>query len=109
MKLTKIIRLDEDISNSFEDNLVAKVSRYPWKIDNMQNPTERVQLAAVLGNPLVIDVLQNPTQKALIVALKSQRFINEKDRYERLIRRHFADNTLLMKKWLRYGEAMRES
>ncbi len=109
MKLVKIIRLDEATTNSFEDGLVDNVSRHPWVIQSLQNPTENVQLAAVKSNPLTIEVIKNPTQKVLIVALKSQRFINEKNRYEGFIKRHFANNTLLMKKWLRYGEAMRES
>jgi hypothetical protein len=96
------------ISNPSEAVQLAAVKQRPYAIICIKNPLEAVQLAAVNNHGYVIQYIKNPTQTALLTALKDLRFINNQDHYELFVKKQFANNTILMKKWLRYGEAKRE-
>ncbi len=126
------LRYKQDHSNKSEKEQIATVNNDGFQIKNIKNPSEAVQIAAVHGNPIVIRHLPNaseavqlsaisgqqgwavqfiktPTKKVLLIALKDQKFINNEEEYEKFIKKYFANNTILIKKWLRYGQAMRES
>ncbi len=133
MGLVKIIRLDESrssINNKSEQDQIAAIYNDWTKIASIKSPTEAVQLAAVKRNLTAIRDIKNPTeavqlfvigysagyvtdiehptQNAVRLALKNRQFIvHEPHAYERFVKIHFANNILLMKKWLRYGEVMR--
>ncbi len=51
--------------------------------------------------------IPNPTTEMIKYALTNPSVIEDKQFYESTVRKLFANNTLLMKKWIRYGEAMR--
>ncbi len=91
-----------------EREQIELVSANGWAIKHMQNPAEAVQLAAINHTGYAIRYIRNPTQEALLLGLKSQDFIYDQPAYDRFIKLQFANNTLLMKKWLRYGQTMRE-
>jgi hypothetical protein len=96
------------IHNPSEAVQLAAVTREGPAIMYIENPFESVQLAAVKQNGYTINYIKNPTQKVLLTALKNLNFIKLQKAYETFVKEYFADNTLLMKKWLRYGEAIRE-
>ncbi len=86
---------------------MAAINQYSWAIQHIKNPPEIVQLAAININGWSVKYIDNPTKPVLLKALKSQDFIDDDKSYNDFIKKYFANNTLLMKKWLRYGEAMR--
>ncbi|MCK9369775.1 hypothetical protein M0R04_07715 [Candidatus Dojkabacteria bacterium] len=109
MKLVKIIRLNESWDTKSEAQLLADVSMNGYLIRNITNPSEAVQAVAIRENPLSVGLIKNPSQKVVLTALKDERFINHPIHYNFFVKRHFANNTLLMKKWLRYCETMRNT
>ncbi len=74
----------------------------------IKNPCESAQLLSIITVPAAIQYIKKPTPKVIITILKTQVFINDKGKYNKFVKEHFDNNTILMKKWLRYGEAMRE-
>ncbi len=119
------------ITNPSEAVLQDAVSRNPLAIQNIEDPSEEAQLIAVSWAGEVIEYLNNPSSNVQLAAVhqqlwafhhishpckqvinlvfKNQRLINYEQGsiYNREVRRVFKDNAILMKKWLRYGEAMR--
>ncbi|MCK9369765.1 hypothetical protein M0R04_07665 [Candidatus Dojkabacteria bacterium] len=132
MKLIKIIRLEESRSRpGTQEEQIAAVYNNWTKISRIDNPSEAVQLTAVQQSlraiqyiknptenvqlfvvkyiPVYVTMIEHPTHNVVRIALKDTQFIkHEPEAYFRFVRRHFADNALLMKKWLRYGETIRE-
>jgi hypothetical protein len=70
-------------------------------------PSEAVQLAAVNQSLWALSFIKSPSQVVIKAALTNPLFIDDQTYYENAVGVLFADNALLMKKWLRYGEAMR--
>jgi hypothetical protein len=64
-------------------------------------------MAAANQNGHVIQYIKNPNQLVIKTALMNQQFINNQPVYEAYVKNLFENNAMLMKKWLRYGEAMR--
>ncbi|MCK9369658.1 hypothetical protein M0R04_07100 [Candidatus Dojkabacteria bacterium] len=95
------------IQNPSEAVQIAAVSKRGLAIQDIENQSEAVQLAAFKENTSAIHFFKNPTQKVLLKCLTSQEFINCNIGYNQALTKFFANNTLLMKKWLRYGEVMR--
>lgn len=130
MKLFEIVRQSPDWDTKSEKEQTAHVRKNPSDIKYIENPSEFIQLLAVNSSAWVIKYIEhpteavqnismvkwpsgiryikNPTQEALLIALKSFSFINMSSLYNHFIKEYFANNTILMKKWLRYGETMRE-
>jgi hypothetical protein len=52
--------------------------------------------------------IENPPPHLIKIALTQTNLINWPARYEEMVNKLFRNNTLLMKKWLRYGETMRD-
>ncbi len=84
--------------------------------ENNQYPD--VVLASVRKNPYVIKYVPKPNPDTLsdprdrpseynMKALRDPQFIANTGAYNEAVKRIFKDNVILMKKWLRYGEAMR--
>ncbi|MCK9369656.1 hypothetical protein M0R04_07090 [Candidatus Dojkabacteria bacterium] len=86
---------------------MAAINQYSWAIRYIKNPSEAIQLTAVAIAAWVVRYIDNPTTKVLLTALKDLKFIKDEEEYNGFVKKYFANNTLLMKKWLRYGEAMR--
>jgi hypothetical protein len=97
----------EDIKNPSEAVQLAAVKRNAYSIKFIENPSVEVQIAAVKQNGCAIKYIPNPVPLVVMTALKSKRLIQLKPRYESFVKETFKDNTILMKKWLRYGETMR--
>jgi hypothetical protein len=95
------------IKNPSEAVQLAAIDQYYWAITHIKNPSEAAQIAVINANVWAIRYIDNPTTKVLLIALKDSEFINDKEEYDNFIKWQFANNTLLMKKWLRYGETMR--
>ncbi len=70
-------------------------------------PSEAVQIAAVSQDGAAIISIDNPSNPVIKTALTNQSFVEKEVWYNSTIEKLFANNTLLMKKWLRYGENMR--
>jgi hypothetical protein len=49
----------------------------------------------------------HPTKEHVTTALTDPEFIQEPDLYTDFVKKHFKDNTVLLNKWMRYGENMR--
>ncbi len=79
-----------------------------YTIQHIKNPSEAVQLAAVKRDGHAIQFIKNPAPGVIQLALKHPTLISKPDDYERLVKKYFANNTILMKKWLRYGQVMRD-
>ncbi|MCK9369763.1 hypothetical protein M0R04_07655 [Candidatus Dojkabacteria bacterium] len=97
-----------EVINPSEFLQLIAVQNDGWIIQYIKHPTPQVQLVAVSRWPPALEYIDNPTQEALLTALKAPVFIRMTTKYERVVKKLFANNTILMKKWLRYGQAMRE-
>jgi hypothetical protein len=99
----------EYIKNKHPSELVqlAAVKNYGFAIQWILNPSEAVQLAAVRQNPWSIRKIKSPSQSTIKSVLTNPNVFSVPNEYETLVKRFFKDNTMLMKKWLRYAEAMR--
>jgi hypothetical protein len=98
------------IMNPSEIVQLAAVTQNGYAIQHIENPSEAVQLAAVTKFVDAIEYIENPTQLVIKTILTNPIVIYDNQKYyERLVKEIFKDNTLLMKKWLRYGETMRNS
>jgi hypothetical protein len=137
MKLIKIVRLDENtmgldldseagmeewhriktvqrdgnnissIDDPSELVQLAAVEQNPYSIQHIDHPTEKVQLYVVHKNGMYVTMIDNPLPNVVIIALKDPNCYEYAFMYEKFVKHQFKNNTLLMKKWLRYGEAMR--
>jgi hypothetical protein len=83
----------------------------------IQNPSNAMLLRAVRkqGGLLLLNALnlqhfkEQPSKELINTALTDSNFIKKiPKRYEMLVQRLFKDNTVLMNKWLRYAENIRE-
>lgn len=104
----------------------AYLDMMPDGIHRIKNPTEAQQLAAVSRNgSLILNDIKvgkrNPiSSKVLAAALSEPNFINgnsmynhtgnlhRQKQYDDFVKKTFADNTVLMNKWLRYAQNIRE-
>ncbi len=96
------------IENPSEAVQLAAVNKDGSAIQDIENPHESVQMMAIQKGAWVICSIDCPSPKAIKTALTTQSFINNSYDYDRTVKKIFADNALLMKKWLRYSESMRE-
>jgi hypothetical protein len=97
------------IKNPSEAVQLASLKSYGWcNLKYIENPTEAVQLTAVSYSGYAIMYIENPPPNLIKIALTQTNLINSPPKYEEVVNKLFRNNTLLMKKWLRYGEAMRD-
>ena len=83
---------------------LAAVKRRGLAIEYIKNPSLEVQLAAVNQSVYAIQYIENPPHEW--ITLPS--VIKIKDLYDPMIKKIYANNNLLIKKWIRYGDTMRE-
>jgi hypothetical protein len=91
---------------------IAAVSESGIIIQDIRNPSEAVQLAAVNQTGYAIEFIKVEliTQLVAKTALIDVKYIkHHRESYNEMVHKLFANNTVLLKKWLRYGEAMRSS
>jgi hypothetical protein len=89
---------------------LAAVSEYGVVIQCIRTPSEAVQLAAVKNTGFAIEFidLKLVTPAVIKIALTDRSYIISRfDSYTKVVQRLFANNSLLMKKWLRYAETMK--
>jgi hypothetical protein len=79
--------------------------KYLYKIGII--PSQAVQIAAVTKNPFSIEYIPNPSTSVIKIVLTSEMVLRRPLIYDKLVHQLFKDNALLVKKWLRYGETMR--
>jgi hypothetical protein len=116
MKLTEVVipkKPAVDWNLRSEKDQIAMIKRLgmygPDAIRKIDNPSPTVQLFAVNKNPLAIFGITNPTPEAVNAVLPNEDFINcPGDFYNKFVKRHFKNNTVLMNKWLRYAENIKE-
>ncbi len=106
----KVIELFEavDWNTKIEKEQIDLVTREGYDVQKITNPSENVQLAAVSSNPWVIRNIKHPSNITIKSALTNPDGICQDHTYREAVNYLFKDNTLLMKKWLRCGKAMRE-
>jgi hypothetical protein len=93
-----------------DDMILLALSLNGFVISGIENPTEEMQLAAIQNHIGTLSGIANPTPKVIKLALTSPHNFDHDSIYESFkheVKRLFKDNALLMKKWLRYGETMR--
>ncbi len=79
------------------------------EVVDWKGKTEEEQLAAVKQDGRAIRYIDNPSMEVIKIALTNQTLIDDVYTYNNQVKRLFANNALLMNKWLRYGENMRSS
>jgi hypothetical protein len=97
----------ELISDPDEELQLVAVRLDPEAVQFIENPTISVQRLVIAGNPWNIDYINNPSPAIVIEVLKNPQVFADEFYYSTYVKRYFANNTLLMKKWLRYGDLMR--
>lgn len=92
-----------------EPEMIAAVKEDPDNIMHMSHATEKVQLTAVkeYGGALRNFWADRPSKAVVNAALTEPTFVHDKRSYDALVKDMFADNSILMNKWLRYGDNMR--
>jgi hypothetical protein len=63
-------KLIQFIQNPSEKVQLAAVKKNPWAIEYIQNPSQEVQLAAVEKNSLSIRFIKNPSEKVQLNAVR---------------------------------------
>ncbi len=74
----------------------------------IKNPSEAVQLAVIKEYIWAFLRINNPTPLVIKTALTNPILIGDERAFKQAVTAVFSNNALLMKKWLRYGETMRE-
>jgi hypothetical protein len=95
------------ISNPSETVQLAAVAANGFAIKFIKNPCEAAQLASVSKVGSAIRYIENPSNKVILIALKQPNFIRRRDDYAMIVKDLFKDNTILINKWLRYAEMVR--
>jgi hypothetical protein len=93
-----------------EPQMIAAVKEDPDNIMHMSNATPKVLMAAVkeYGGALRNFWMDHDVPKEVInTALTEPTFVHNKRDYDNLVKDMFADNGILMNKWIRYGNNMR--
>ena len=126
MKLIDIFEASTDINDMSEEVQLAAVKGYGDAIRFIKNPSPEVQLAAVKQDAYAIQFIKNPSQEVQLAAVSQSgqaieyiknpshelitlpSVIKIKDLYDNLIKNIYPNNNLLIKKWIRYGDTMRE-
>src|SRR5574343_535453 len=115
-----------------EEYKISAVTNRPASIKSIENPSEAVQMAAIQKNIYVLDYIQNPTYNVVkyavtkdcgVASIIDPKFLTpdlikqvltdtrwtifEVDTYNKLVQNIFKGNNLLINKWIRYGEKMR--
>ena len=106
-----------EINNPSERVQLAAVRQHGtnlwYIIQNGINPSERVQLAAVKDNPMVyirlIDLHHNWSKQCKYVILTHPKLIMKPMGYEHAVKNLFPDSSILVDKWIKYGERVRVS
>jgi hypothetical protein len=91
-----------------ENVIELAVSKQPDNIKHIPNPSEELKLAAVKKRGILIKSCKNPSKELLNTALTEPKFIKNEKHYNKFVKQHFKDNTVLMNKWLRYAKNVRE-
>ena len=126
MKLIDIFENNTGLNNRSDEEQLAAVNQWCGAIEYIKNPSPEVQLAAVKQRGLAIEYIKNPSPEVQLAAVKKSgdaillinnpshelitlpSVIKIKDLYDNLIKKLYANNNLLIKKWIRYGDTMRE-
>ena len=114
------------IKNPSIEVQLAAVKQYVYAIQWIENPSPAVQLAAVKQDGYVIQYIKDPSIEVQLAAAKKSGYaikyienpshelitlpsvIKIKDLYDPMIKKIYPNNNLLIKKWIRYGDTMRE-
>jgi hypothetical protein len=95
--------------NMTEPQMIAAVKEDPDNIMHMPHATEKVQLTAVkeYGGALRNFWAERPSKAVVNAALTEPTFVHDARSYDALVKDMFADNSIMMHKWIRYGQNMR--
>jgi hypothetical protein len=100
------------IESPTEKAQMLAVSKFGYSIKYLYKigiePSEAVQLAAINQTAFSIEYILNPLPNVIKAALTSPGIIRADTFYNAEVERIFKDNIMLMKKWIRYGETMRD-
>lgn len=96
--------------NMTEPQMIAAVKEDPDNIMHMSNATPKVMMAAVktYGGTLRNFWMEKPSKEIVNAALTEPSFVSNARDYNNLVKDMFADNGILMNKWIRYGQNMRD-
>jgi hypothetical protein len=87
---------------------LAAIKQKPTLIKYLKNPAAEVQMLAVSKDGFTIKGIKDPSLEVIRAALQNPKTIRKQPQYDKLVKHIFKDNTMLMNKWLRYGETMRD-
>ena len=126
MKLRDIFENNTGLNNRSDEEQLAAVKQWGDAIQYIKNPSPAVQLAAVKQDVYAIRWIENPSPEVQLAAVNQNgdaiqyienpphewitlpSIIRNKDLYDAMIKKIYANNNLLIKKWIRYGDTMRE-
>jgi hypothetical protein len=97
----------KDIEDPDEEVQLFALSRATLSIKYIKNPTPRVQMEAVKRTCGMILHIANPCQEVIDYVLRNQDFIAFKKSWDDIIMKIFGQNTIMVNKWIRYGDRMR--
>ncbi len=86
---------------------LAAVKARPDSIRYIDNPSESVQLASAEYFGWAVRYIKNPSYQVIKTALSEHNLLGNEIEYERVVKEIFASNHLLIKKWIRYGQTIR--
>jgi hypothetical protein len=113
--MMELVKLKPNVLNIFfergltvpEDVIQTAVRKLPANITQVKKPSEELKLLAVSKNGSLIKGFHNPSKELLNAALTEPKFVKSEKDYNKFVKQQFKDNTVLMNKWLRYGDNMR--
>ena len=100
------------INNPSEVVQLAAVQQNGYAIEYIDNPSERVKLAAVTENGHAIERIDNPSKQVIFTVLTNHNFIQNNNKYhgyDSAVRKLFPNSSILVDKWIKYGNRVRAS
>lgn len=97
----------KDIEDPDEELQLFALGRATLSIKYIKNPTPRVQMEAVKRTCGMILHIEDPCQEVIDYVLRNQDFIAFKVAWDDIIMKIFKQNTIMVNKWIRYGDRMR--
>jgi hypothetical protein len=97
----------KDIEDPCEEVQIAAIQKATLSIKYIKTPTLKAQMEAVQRNAGMIIHILSPYQEVIDHILKCQDLIMFKEIWDNSIKSIFKDNSIMVNKWLRYGNNIR--
>jgi hypothetical protein len=102
----KQMALDMLIKNKHIEPQITRVSEV---VDYNKVNTIEDMMDVVSVDGFRIMKISNPPNEVVSAALTQKKLVKNEKKFNDVVKRFFSDNTLLMNKWTRYGEKIRNN